>query len=198
MNSLTSNSCPSFLSAEPETRHRRKDVNVPFPNTLELSEFLIFLNLCRACSSCTDPCGTFVLSRVDNSWTGGCSSGQQAVPRLGAGWKDIWISPHMDLLMCVAENRHYQPKTQGWLWAFPGGHISPDPAKLDWQLMKRTALIQHVTVNYRKSYPYIWPSDTSAEIACFGTTSPWIHVNQTQTSCRGLWECKDLFSTVKW
>lgn len=39
MNSLTSNSCPSFLSAKPETK---EDVNVPFPNTLELSEFLGF------------------------------------------------------------------------------------------------------------------------------------------------------------
>lgn len=42
INSLTSKSCPSFPSVELETRSRRKDVNAPFPNTQELSDFLVF------------------------------------------------------------------------------------------------------------------------------------------------------------
>lgn len=42
INSLTSKSCPSFLSVEPETSSRRKDVNMPFPNPQGLSDFLVF------------------------------------------------------------------------------------------------------------------------------------------------------------
>ena len=37
----------------------------------------------------------------------------------------------------------------------------------------------------------------STEIACFGTRSLWIHLNQTQTSSKGLREREDLFSIVK-
>lgn len=42
INSLASKSCPSFLSVEPETSSRKTDVNVPFPNTQELSDSLVF------------------------------------------------------------------------------------------------------------------------------------------------------------
>lgn len=37
----------------------------------------------------------------------------------------------------------------------------------------------------------------SAEIACFGTTSLWIHLNQIQTPNKGLREGKDLLSIVR-
>lgn len=40
--SLTSKSCLSFLSAEAETISGRKDANVYFPSTQELSVFVVF------------------------------------------------------------------------------------------------------------------------------------------------------------
>lgn len=103
-NFLTPKSCPSVLSVKPETSSRRKDVHVPFPNTQELSVFLIF-ELWRTCNFCKDRmqskyhvcCGKWVFLELKGTWS--------CTPKVSGGRADTakpqvirWTEGHLGCL----------------------------------------------------------------------------------------------------